>query len=78
MINILFAEDDKEINELVSLYLKFESACYLSDKKVLKEIEEDFNDTFEKSIYVDKTNLKRNRLSFRIFAGILNLISPFM
>lgn len=64
--------------DLRSFYQQFESAVYLNDPNTLTDIENDFIDTFNKSIEITKSNMKRNKLSFRILAGILNLISPFM
>ena len=64
--------------DLRSFYQQFESAVYLTDKQTLTDIEKDFVSTFEKSTFITSTNLKRNRLIFRILAGITNLISPFM
>lgn len=64
--------------DLRSFYQQFEDAVYTNDKKVLKDIQQDFEDTFKKSELICKANLKRNKISFRIVAGIVNLISPFM
>lgn len=64
--------------DLRSFYQQFESAVYTDDKTVLKDILIDFEDTFKKSIFIDKNNQKRKYLTFRIMAGITNLISPFM
>jgi len=64
--------------DLRSFYQQFESAVYLNDKQTLSDIEKDFINTFNISKFIENEKLKRNKLSFRIFAGIVNLISPFM
>ena len=64
--------------DLRSFYQQFESAVYLNDKKAMTDIENDFLNTFDKSIFLTKSNLKRNKYLFRLKAGIINLISPFM
>lgn len=64
--------------DLRSFYQQFESAVYLNDENVLKSVEQDFKSTFENSTLITKQNMKRNRLYFRIMAGITNIISPFM
>lgn len=64
--------------DLRSFYQQFESAVYVNNEQTLNEIEKDFEDTFSKSIFIEKSNLKRNNILFRIIAGITNLISPFM
>jgi len=64
--------------DLRSFYQQFESAIYITDPKVLKEINEDFNDTFIKSKLKTTRNSSRNNMFIRIIAGIINLISPFM
>ena len=64
--------------DLRSFYQQFESAVYTNDKTVMRDILNDFEDTFKKSVFIEGSKLKRNKLSFRIIAGITNLISPFM
>ncbi len=64
--------------DLRSFYQQFESAIYLTDTKVLQDINNDFIDTFEKSNLKDSKNLKRNSFVVRVIAGLTNLISPFM
>lgn len=64
--------------DLRSFYQQFEDAVYMNDSGVMKKIEMDFEETISKSMYIDKSLMKRNRLSFRMMAGIVNIISPFM
>lgn len=64
--------------DLRSFYQQFESSLYLNDDNVMADIEKDFLDTFNKSTLITKENMKRNRFAFRLLAGIVNLISPFM
>lgn len=64
--------------DLRSFYQQFESSLYLNDPKVMADIGADFEDTFKKSTLVTKQNMRRNKFTFRLLAGIVNLISPFM
>ena len=64
--------------DLRSFNQQFESAVLLDNKKVLEEILNDFNSTILYSQQITKQNQKRNRLFYRILAGLFNLISPFM
>jgi len=64
--------------DLRSFYQQFESSLYLNDKQALLDIEKDFIDTFDKSIIINKNNMKRNNFAFRLMAGVINIISPFM
>ena len=64
--------------DLRSFYQQFESAVYLNDKETLKDIESDFSNTFNISTFIEGKKLKRNKLTFRMVAGVVNLISPFM
>ena len=57
--------------DLRSFYQQFESSVYLNDDKTLEQIDNDFLNTFNKCIFVNKSNLRRNRFGFRIKAGIL-------
>ncbi len=79
---VMFTENSAVVGsinmDLRSFYQQFESAIYTNDDGVMRSIEEDFNETFEKSLRLNNTNLKRNKLSFKIIAGITNIISPFM
>ncbi len=64
--------------DLRSFYQQFESAVYLNDQQTMAQIEDDFKAVFNTCTQINEKNLKRNRLSFRIIAGIMNIISPFM
>lgn len=64
--------------DLRSFYQQFECASYLTDKKVLNDINADFNKTINNSLQITNTNCKRSRLYFRVIAGIINILSPFM
>ena len=64
--------------DLRSFYQQFESALYLNDPTTMAKIEDDFTAVFNTCTQISGKNLKRNRLSFRIIAGIMNIISPFM
>ncbi|MBE7075975.1 MAG: cardiolipin synthase [Clostridiales bacterium] len=79
---VLLNENDAIIGtmnmDLRSFYQQFECAVLLNDKNTLVEIENDFRTTFEQSVLIDETNKKRNKFLFRVVAGIVNLVSPFM
>ena len=64
--------------DLRSFYQQFESAVLLNDSKVINEINLDFEKTFSYSNLLTKETLKRNKFTFRLIAGITNIISPFM
>jgi len=64
--------------DLRSFYQQFESAVFVNDKQTLMDINQDFNKTFENSVLIEKDKLKRNKFSFRLWAGVVNIISPFM
>ena len=64
--------------DLRSFYQQFESALYLTDIQTLSDIEKDFETTFADSHILEKEKLRRNRFSYRVVAGVTNLISPFM
>lgn len=64
--------------DLRSFNQQFESAVFTDSKSTLREIENDFNYTLERSIEITDKNKKRNLLHYRILAGLFNLISPFM
>ena len=64
--------------DLRSFYQQFESAVFTSDKQTLVDIEKDFNWTIKRSKQITEKNRKRNKLWFRIKAGLFKLISPFM
>lgn len=59
-----------------SFYQQFEDAIYVSDKKVLQELNEDFSKTFTHSTLMEKN--KKNTLWRRIITGICRLLSPLM
>lgn len=64
--------------DLRSFYQQFESALYLDDKKVLAEIDRDFDKTMPICTQITTKNQKRNSFFFRLCSGILRIISPFM
>lgn len=64
--------------DLRSFYQQFESAIVTDDKKVILDVEKDFNQTFKKCILLDKNNLKRKNLFNRIKSGVMQIIAPFM
>lgn len=57
---------------------QFESAVYTNDRKTIDAIEQDFKTTIMASEEITPEKRKRNKLMYRLFAGILRLISPFM
>lgn len=57
---------------------QFESAVYTNDKKVLKDVENDFKNTIEVCTKITPDRRKRNNIFYRVFAGLFRLISPFM
>ena len=57
---------------------QFESAVLSTEKHTLTQIANDFDKTFKYSQQITKETMKRNKLIYRMLAGILNIISPFM
>lgn len=64
--------------DLRSFNQQFESAVFVSETSTLKAIAKDFKYTINHSQQILGKNKKRNKLHFRILAGLFNLISPFM
>lgn len=64
--------------DLRSFNQQFESAVFTSEEKTLKQINDDFIFTINHSKQITKSNKKRNRITYRIIAGLFNLVSPFM
>ena len=64
--------------DLRSFNQQFESAVYTSEESTLGAIARDFDSSLKLSKEITPKYFKRNKLSFRIIAGIFNLISPFM
>ncbi len=64
--------------DLRSFNQQFESAVFTDEPQTLVQVEQDFVDTIDYSISINDTNKKRNSLKFRMYAGLFNIISPFM
>lgn len=64
--------------DLRSFNQQFESAVFTNETSTLKQIANDFEFTINHSKEIIKKNKKRNKISFRIIAGLFNLVSPFM
>ena len=64
--------------DLRSFNQQFESAIFTSEQSTLSFIARDFDSTLKLCNQITKKDFKRNKLGFRILAGIFNLISPFM
>lgn len=64
--------------DLRSFNQQFESAVFTNEESTMQAIDFDFINTFNHSVEITSKNKKRNRLYFRILAGLFNLISPFM
>lgn len=64
--------------DLRSFYQQFESAVFTNEVSVLKDINKDFEKTIKYSKQINEKNMRRRKLSYRMLAGLFNLISPFM
>lgn len=64
--------------DLRSFNQQFESAVFTDDSAVIQDVEKDFEYTFDRCTEITKNNSRRKKLSFRILAGLFNIISPFM
>ena len=64
--------------DLRSFYQQFECAVYLNDMAVMKEIKDDFENTFNDSLLITEKNKLRNHVFYRLFAGVMQIFAPFM
>lgn len=64
--------------DLRSFNQQFESAVITSDMATILDAQKDFTATFTRSNEITWLNAKRNKLGYRVLAGLFNLISPFM
>jgi phosphatidylserine/phosphatidylglycerophosphate/cardiolipin synthase-like enzyme len=79
---LLLTENDAIVGSINfdqrSFFQQFESALYTNDLNVLNSINLDFQNTFQKSVLISTTNKNRNSVFYKIIAGIINIVSPFM
>lgn len=64
--------------DLRSFNQQFESAVLTNNKSVMKDVSADFEKTILYCQEVTDKNKKRKKLTYRIWAGLLHLISTFM
>ena len=64
--------------DLRSFNQQFESAVFTNEKTVLNDITLDFINTINHCKQITTQNARRNKLFYRMLAGLFNLISPFM
>ena len=64
--------------DLRSFNQQFESAVYTNQNSTLNQIALDFINTINHCEQITDKNKKRNKISYRILAGLFRLISPFM
>lgn len=64
--------------DLRSFNQQFESAVFTTEKKTRSDILSDFDFIFAHSSEILTKNSRRRFVSYRILAGLFNLISPFM
>lgn len=64
--------------DLRSFYQQFENAVYFNDKAVMKDVQNDFDETIKVSTLITPKKYYRAKLRNRIIAGLLGIISPFM
>lgn len=64
--------------DLRSFYQQFENAVYFNDRAVMKEILNDFDETFKVSTLITSKKFFRAKLKNRVIAGLLGIIAPFM
>jgi cardiolipin synthase len=62
--------------DMRSFYQQFENAVLSDDKKFMREVERDFNNTFNDSILVEKQ--QKNGLLRSIIVSALRLVAPLM
>ena len=64
--------------DLRSFYQQFEIAVYTNDVGVLKAIKSDISSTIRESKQITLKNRNYNKLRYRMLAGVLRIVSPFM
>ena len=64
--------------DMRSFYQQFESAVYTDDKEIIRDVNEDFQKSFEKSTQIKPESAKKHNIFFRFFAIILQCWSPLM
>ncbi len=64
--------------DLRSFYQQFENAIFTNDKNFMKDIDNDFAQTFKVSTLVTKEKYYRSNLINRMIAGVLGIVAPFM
>lgn len=80
----VFLSDDKKavigtINlDFRSLFLNFECGLYMYKTDSIEDIRKDFEDTFEKSMQIDKNYYYKTSVRGRIAGKILRLLAPLM
>ena len=61
-----------------SLYLHFECACYIYRDKVIKQIQNDYNEAILNSSRVTLDDVKNYNIIKRIIGRILRFLAPLM
>ncbi|WP_156299175.1 cardiolipin synthase [Streptobacillus canis] len=61
-----------------SLYHHFENAVYMYKMDVIKDIKEDFEDTFKKSHIVSHRELKNDKLTRKIIGKLTKIFAPLL
>ena len=64
--------------DLRSFNQQFESAVLTNEASTMQAVEKDFEEIMDKGQKFSKENLKRNKITFRMKAGLINLFSQFM
>ncbi len=64
--------------DLRSFYQQFEVAVYTDDRGVIGDLLSDFQSTFERSELIGEGNRMRRNILHRLYAGMLQLVAPFM
>lgn len=64
--------------DLRSFYQQFECAVYTDDKGVTNAVANDFSRTFENCELIEEGNRMRKNIFHRLYAGILQIVAPFM
>lgn len=64
--------------DLRSFYQQFECAVYTDDKGVMNDLLNDFNETFPRCEEIKERNRMRRNIFHRLYAGLLQIIAPFM
>ena len=64
--------------DLRSFYQQFECSVYTDDIQFRQQVLADFDETLLSAVQLSDKDKKTNKLLYRIFASLMQLVAPFM